>query len=146
MSSISKNRNLSSALERSRSFTDMASSKQDASPLRGHRDKDRSVVESIREATGASVEEIQYQLRECGGDVNAATEKLIDAPFTVVQSKRSKRPAPRVQRGRGREYATKGRHDSNGAADRYVCAQHACLGGRGRGYTGPSRGRGRYKG
>lgn len=45
--------------------------------------RDRGVVDSIREATGASVEDIQYQLQECEGDVNKATEQLIDCKSSL---------------------------------------------------------------
>lgn len=104
----------------------MAASKQGSPPARrgggpfvGRRSdpddvkEERAVVESIREATGASVEDIHYQLRECEGDVNKATEKLIDTPFTVVQSKKPKtRPVGRTAtRGRGRDApGGRGRH------------------------------------
>ena len=38
----------------------------------------KSVVNLVKEATGASEEEITHTLQECNFDVNAATNKLID--------------------------------------------------------------------
>ena len=60
----------------------------------------RTVVEHIREATGASVDIIQHALLECKGDVNRATEQLIDAPFKTVRSKKSKTTRPSTRGGR----------------------------------------------
>ena len=135
----------------------MADAKQPTRPMRrtgppgGRRSErfvekeDRSAVESIREATGASVDVIQYHLRECGGDVNKATEELIDTPFTVVQSKKPKNKT--LGRGRGR-----GRDHPNGRGSRFEAAgkregrhdtQKSLIAGRGRGGgQGSMRGRG----
>lgn len=87
-------------------------------PLMGHRGdrtskEQRAVVESIREATGASVEDIKFQLDECGGDINKATELLITEPFTVVQSRKSKARSTIRERGRGTT-ARRGRPEENG--------------------------------
>lgn len=38
----------------------------------------KSVVELVKELTGASEEDIQHTLQECNYDVNEATNKLID--------------------------------------------------------------------
>eukprot|EP00210_Caulerpa_lentillifera_P001775 g1705.t1 len=96
-------------------------------PRRGG-NRDRGIVDSIREATGASEEDIHYHLHECGGDVNKATERLIDckpiihpslpnsplaAPFILVQSKKTR---PKIQnRGRGRG---RGRREISGVTRR----------------------------
>ena len=40
---------------------------------------DRRVIESMKEATGATEEDIHYQLQECNGDVDEATSRLIDS-------------------------------------------------------------------
>jgi len=39
----------------------------------------KKIVETIREATGASDEDIKAVLAECNNDVNEATTKLIDS-------------------------------------------------------------------
>jgi len=61
------------------------------------------IVKSILDATGASIEEIELALKECDGDVNKATEKLIDDPFTYVQNKKhSSRQTAKPHRGKQR--------------------------------------------
>lgn len=42
---------------------------------------ERRVIDQMKEATKATEEDIQITLRECGGDVNEATEMLIDCKF-----------------------------------------------------------------
>lgn len=39
----------------------------------------KKILDAIREATGASNEDIQMVLKECNGDVNEATARLIDS-------------------------------------------------------------------
>jgi hypothetical protein len=39
------------------------------------------IIAAIREATGASVEDIQMVLKECNHDVNEATARLIDSTW-----------------------------------------------------------------
>ncbi|GMH32839.1 hypothetical protein BSKO_00673 [Bryopsis sp. KO-2023] len=59
---------------------------------------ERRIIDQIREATEASEEDIEITLKECGGDVNEATEKLIESPFKVV-TKRKKDDRKRPERG-----------------------------------------------
>lgn len=40
---------------------------------------DRRVIDQMKDATNATEEDIQITLRECGGDVNEATARLIDS-------------------------------------------------------------------
>lgn len=49
----------------------------------------KSVVELVKEATGASEEEITHTLQECGYDVNLATNKLIDGARSDACKSRS---------------------------------------------------------
>lgn len=42
------------------------------------RSTDKSVIEIVREATGASEEDVTHTLEECNYDVNQATNMLID--------------------------------------------------------------------
>jgi NACalpha-BTF3-like transcription factor len=47
----------------------------------------KRILETIREATGASDEDIQMVLKECNNDVNEATARLIDStclPFETI--------------------------------------------------------------
>jgi len=41
----------------------------------------KKILDAIREATGASDEDIQMVLKECNGDVNEATARLIDSTW-----------------------------------------------------------------
>lgn len=41
----------------------------------------KKIIETIREATGASDEDIKMVLAECNNDVNEATARLIDSTF-----------------------------------------------------------------
>lgn len=41
----------------------------------------KKIIDAIREATGASDEDIQMVLKECNGDVNEATARLIDSTW-----------------------------------------------------------------
>jgi len=43
----------------------------------------KKIIENIREATGASDEDIKAVLAECNYDVNEATTKLIDSTFCI---------------------------------------------------------------
>lgn len=44
----------------------------------------KKILDAIREATGASVEDIQMALKECNGDVNEATARLIDSTWCFL--------------------------------------------------------------
>ena len=43
----------------------------------------KKIVEAIREATGASDDDISAMLAECNYDVNEATSRLIDSKFAL---------------------------------------------------------------
>ncbi|KIZ01883.1 hypothetical protein MNEG_6082 [Monoraphidium neglectum] len=51
----------------------------------------KKVLEMMKEATGASDEDICVMLQLCGGDANEATEKLLENPFERVKTKQEKR-------------------------------------------------------
>jgi len=42
-----------------------------------------SIMKTIREATGASDQDIQLVLKECNNDVNEAVARLIDSTFLL---------------------------------------------------------------
>ncbi len=44
----------------------------------------KKILDAIREATGASDEDIQMVLKECNGDVNEATARLIDSTWCLL--------------------------------------------------------------
>lgn len=67
----------------------------------------KKILASVREATGASEEDVQAMLAECNGDVNEAVTRLLDNPFEQVQNKRdrqkqTKRPEGAPPRGTSR--------------------------------------------
>jgi hypothetical protein len=45
----------------------------------------KKIIDTIREATGASDEDIKSVLEECNNDVNEATARLIDSTFLSVR-------------------------------------------------------------
>jgi len=53
----------------------------------------KKVLEMMKEATGASEEDICVMLQLCNGDANEATEKLLesefDTPLSITLSRRS---------------------------------------------------------
>ncbi|WPT10943.1 hypothetical protein PSENEW3n2_00002115 [Picochlorum sp. SENEW3] len=57
----------------------------------------KKIIDTIREATGASDEDIKSVLEECNNDVNEATARLIDNPFSKVVSKKDKRKEREIQ-------------------------------------------------
>lgn len=44
----------------------------------------RKIIDTIKEATGASEEDVILVLEECGGDANEATSRLIESEEAVV--------------------------------------------------------------
>ena len=56
-------------------------------PAAGGRPKvpTKKIIDTIREATGASDEDIKSVLEECNNDVNEATARLIDSAFLFVR-------------------------------------------------------------
>jgi GBF-interacting protein 1 N-terminal len=60
------------------------------SPCLQAKPTNKSVVELVKEATGASEEDVKHTLEECDYDVNKATNMLIDgaalpsAPFPIL--------------------------------------------------------------
>ncbi|KIY96283.1 hypothetical protein MNEG_11680 [Monoraphidium neglectum] len=65
------------------------------------------VLAAIREATGASDEDIAAMLALCGGDANEATEKLLTNPFERVKTKQEKRREAEEARRKEAEAARK---------------------------------------
>jgi hypothetical protein len=62
----------------------------------------RKTLDAIRDATGASEDDISAMLAECNYDVNEATAKLIEsepAPLYLAARPNVNPPAPRRRRG-----------------------------------------------
>lgn len=72
----------------------------------------KKIVENIREATGASDEDIKAVLAECNNDVNEATTRLIDNPFSKVVSKKDRRKEKEEQAKKERAAESKKNHFS----------------------------------
>lgn len=45
----------------------------------------RKVIDTIKEATGASEDDVLVALEECGGDANEATARLIESEWGVPE-------------------------------------------------------------
>ncbi|CAK0752488.1 hypothetical protein CVIRNUC_002150 [Coccomyxa viridis] len=58
----------------------------------------RKTIETIKDATGASEEDIMVMLQECNNDVNETTSRLIDNPFSQVLGKKDKKKKKEEER------------------------------------------------
>ncbi|EIE24123.1 hypothetical protein COCSUDRAFT_65755 [Coccomyxa subellipsoidea C-169] len=79
----------------------------------------RKTIETIKDATGASEEDIMVMLLECNNDVNETTSRLIDNPFSQVFNKKQKKKQREEERKKdGSKVIEVRRQPSAGQGDR----------------------------
>ncbi|KAK9906517.1 hypothetical protein WJX75_003232 [Coccomyxa subellipsoidea] len=79
----------------------------------------RKTIETIKDATGASEEDIMVMLLECNNDVNETTSRLIDNPFSQVFNKKQKKKQREEERKKdGSKVIEVRRQPSTGQGDR----------------------------
>ncbi|CAL8462329.1 g1862 [Coccomyxa elongata] len=79
----------------------------------------RKTIETIKDATGASEEDIMVMLLECNNDINETTSRLIDNPFSQVFNKKQKKKQREEERKKdGSKVIEVRRQPSTGQGDR----------------------------